>query len=59
MPMTAQAIVETNDDAEVQLNFKGFMVGNPYNENFENTLGTVRGYYGHGMVAQPVYDRFC
>jgi len=38
------------------INFRGFMVGNPYVDPFTNTLTQFRAFYFHGLVAKPLYD---
>merc|ERR1712151_477170 len=32
------------------------MVGNPYTNYYENTMGAVEAFYGHGLMRNDVYE---
>jgi Serine carboxypeptidase len=44
-----------NDHA---INFRGFLVGNPYVDPFTNLVTQIESYYSHGLLAKPLYDRW-
>lgn len=49
-------ILKRNTDGLI--NFRGFMVGNPFVDPHTNTLTQFRAYYYHGLVAKPLYDEY-
>ena len=53
MPTTAKYIVDNNKDNAI--NFKGFLVGNPFTNPLENAVGQYGTYYGHQLVPQPLW----
>ena len=58
VPMTAFQILNTNAmaDEDDQINFKGFLLGNPYTEDYENWIGFMEALYGHGLMKQTTYE---
>ena len=40
------------------LNFKGFMVGNPFTNPRESNKGVADAIWGHGMLPTPEYDQW-
>ena len=57
MPRTSLQILENNDaGVEPSVNFKGFLVGNPYTDSFENRIGFQEALWGHGLTSKDVYD---
>jgi carboxypeptidase C (cathepsin A) len=57
MPTWAQAIVQGNAaGVNPKINFKGFMVGNPFTDQTSNNYGTFTTFYGHQLVAKPQFD---
>jgi Serine carboxypeptidase len=57
MPQLAMYILK-NDFFHTQINFKGFMVGNPYVDPYTNTITQIRAYYNHGLIAKPLFDKW-
>eukprot|EP00608_Synchroma_pusillum_P008497 CAMPEP_0198429554 /NCGR_PEP_ID=MMETSP1452-20131203/8168_1 /TAXON_ID=1181717 /ORGANISM="Synchroma pusillum, Strain CCMP3072" /LENGTH=457 /DNA_ID=CAMNT_0044149965 /DNA_START=4 /DNA_END=1377 /DNA_ORIENTATION=- len=55
MPTLAYEIV-TQDTTGI--NFKGFMVGNPYVDQYSGTPAGIATYWGHQLLAKPTYDKF-
>lgn len=56
MPTLAKAIVDHNTEGSNQLvNFKGFLVGNPYTDANENVLGAMDTLHGHQLVSEETY----
>jgi len=55
MPTTAQMIVRRNQG---DINFAGFVVGNPWTWAPDNNLGVFEQYYGFGLLPKPTYDDF-
>lgn len=47
-----------NRNTDGFINFKGFMVGNPYVDPFTNTLAQFSTFYTHGLLTKPLYDKF-
>jgi carboxypeptidase C (cathepsin A) len=45
-------------DINKQINFRGFLVGNPYVDPEANTLARYQTFYSHGVIAKPMYDEF-
>ena len=57
MPLTAIEIMKNNNAGVTpKINFKGFMVGNPYTNGMENTIGAVEAFYGHGLMRNDIYE---
>ena len=52
----ALQILENNQLADSTLKFKGFMVGNPYTDSYENTIGFMGAIFGHGLIKSDNYD---
>jgi hypothetical protein len=42
--------------AEQQLSFKGFMIGNPYNNPGENNYGMVTAFWGHQLLPLHLWE---
>jgi Serine carboxypeptidase len=57
MPQLAMYILK-NDFYHSLINFKGFMVGNPYVDPYTNTITQIRAYYNHGLIAKPLFDKW-
>lgn len=53
IPVTMEILNRNTDN---YINFKGFLVGNPYVDPFSNTLTQFQAFYDHGLVAKPLYD---
>lgn len=47
-----------NHDPEEVINFRGFMVGNPYVDPFSNMYTEFEAYYSHGLLAKPLFDKW-
>jgi len=51
-----------NGDANAQnpdaINFRGFMVGNPYTDPTENMLGMYGTFWGHQLIPQSLYQEW-
>jgi carboxypeptidase C (cathepsin A) len=59
MPTLAQQIVDQNTaGTNPHLNFKGFAVGNPFTEVYSGFPAMLETYWGHQMVAKPVWDTY-
>merc|ERR1719208_48201 len=57
VPRTALQILENNANGmEPRINFKGFLVGNPYTDYYENIYGFIDALYGHGFMDAVDYD---
>jgi len=56
MPMLATYIVDHN--ANNSINFKGFLVGNPYTNPIENAKGTYDTWYGHQLLSRPLWSQW-
>lgn len=54
IPHLAKTILDQNTDNS--LNFRGFLVGNPYVDPFSNDITMIRTYYMHGLIAHPLYS---
>ena len=54
MPMLASYIVQHNTNNEI--NFKGFLVGNPLTDMVENAKGMYDTFYGHSLVSYPLWS---
>eukprot|EP00484_Ammonia_sp_Unknown_P030141 CAMPEP_0197028120 /NCGR_PEP_ID=MMETSP1384-20130603/7892_1 /TAXON_ID=29189 /ORGANISM="Ammonia sp." /LENGTH=642 /DNA_ID=CAMNT_0042457073 /DNA_START=34 /DNA_END=1962 /DNA_ORIENTATION=- len=51
VPITTYTILQNNENgATPHINLKGFLLGNPSTDSYENTYGFVGDIYGHGMV---------
>ena len=53
--MTKEILTRNTDDF---INFRGFMVGNPYVDPYTNTMTQIQAYYAHGLLAKPLYDKW-
>lgn len=59
IPTLAKEIVDQNAaGANPKLNFKGFAVGNPYTNVYSGTPAMIDTYWGHQLVAKPLYDQY-
>lgn len=59
LPITSYTILQNNDaGVEPSLNFKGFLVGNPYTDYYENQMGMIESLYGHGLVNEITYENY-
>lgn len=57
MPLTALEVMKNNEaGATPHINLGGFMVGNPYTNGYENTIGAVEAFYGHGLMRNDIYE---
>jgi hypothetical protein len=56
MPQLTLEILKKNTDDFI--NFKGFLVGNPYVDPFSNAITQFESYYSHGLLAKPLWDKF-
>jgi hypothetical protein len=56
MPQLTLEILKKNTDDFI--NFKGFLVGNPYVDPFSNAITQFESYYSHGLIAKPLWDKF-
>eukprot|EP01084_Bolivina_argentea_P251007 420807_1 len=64
MPLTALEIMKNNqlENMNPKINLAGFMVGNPYTNYYENTIGAIEAFYGHGLMRNDIYEtwaHFC
>jgi len=53
IPHLAKEILEQNGSGDI--NFRGFMVGNPYVDPFSNQVTMIETYFWHGLIAAPLY----
>lgn len=59
MPQLSQEIVDRNAaGADPELNFKGFLVGNPGTTFYSIMPAGLDTYWGHQLISKPVYDGF-
>merc|ERR550532_2486566 len=57
MPLTALEVMKNNEAGMApHINLGGFMVGNPYTNGYENTIGAVEAFYGHGLMRNDIYE---
>ena len=56
IPQLALEILDRNVDGAI--NFRGFLVGNPYVDPFSNDVTMIQTYYMHGLFAKPRYDHW-
>jgi len=56
MPQLALTIL--NKDIEKNINFKGFLVGNPFVEPISNYIAMYETYYHHGLVKKSLHDKW-
>ena len=45
-----------NNNIDETINFKGFLVGNPYVDDKSNSDAQFASMYAHGLIALPVYQ---
>jgi len=60
VPMTAWQILVNNEDGEHEphINYKGFFLGNPYTDYYENYYGFMDSLYGHGLMKASDYESY-
>merc|ERR1719242_1299179 len=59
VPMPAYTILQNNEAGYTPyINYKGFLLGNPYTDWYENTYGFIGDVYGHGLMDGPDYDKW-
>lgn len=49
----AKHIIDHNEDDSI--NFRGWLVGNPYVDPFSNDVTMMHTYYTHGLIPQPLF----
>ncbi len=45
-----------NKNVDKAINFRGFLVGNPYVDPVSNDITMIQTYYMHGLIAQPYFE---
>lgn len=59
IPTLADVIVTANAaNASSVINFKGFLVGNPYTDDFSAFPSMIETFYGHSLLPKPYYDLY-
>jgi hypothetical protein len=61
IPHLAKKILDENVEngsTDSRINFRGFMVGNPFVDPFSNYVTMIQMYYMHGLVAWPLYHEW-
>ena len=68
LPTTAEQILLYNQMAKsgkvegygkgLEINLKGFLVGNPFTNPRESNKGVVDAIWGHGLLPTPEYDEW-
>lgn len=61
MPQLASEILHQEGlrpDEQPRINFRGFLVGNPYVDPYSNMVTQFESYYSHGLVAKPLFDKW-
>jgi serine carboxypeptidase-like clade 2 len=53
IPHLAREILDRNTEGAI--NFRGFLIGNPYVDPFSNDVTMVQTYYMHGLIALPLF----
>jgi len=56
IPHLAKEILDQNTDNSI--NFRGFMIGNPYVDPFSNDATMIQTYYMHGLIALPLFQQW-
>jgi len=56
IPHLAKEILDQNTDESI--NFRGFMIGNPYVDPFSNDVTMIQTYYMHGLIALPLFQQW-
>jgi hypothetical protein len=56
IPHLAKEILDQNTDDSI--NFRGFMIGNPYVDPFSNDVTMIQTYYMHGLIALPLFQKW-
>jgi carboxypeptidase C (cathepsin A) len=56
IPHLAKTILDKNTDNSI--NFRGFLVGNPYVDPFSNDVTMIQTYYMHGLIALPLFAKW-
>lgn len=56
IPRLALQILKNNNLESSTLKFKGFILGNPYTDGYENEMGFMGALYGHGILKSNNYE---
>lgn len=56
IPHLAREILDRNLDGAI--NFRGFLIGNPYVDPFSNDATMIQTAYMHGLIANPLFLRW-
>ncbi|KAG0565744.1 hypothetical protein KC19_7G011700 [Ceratodon purpureus] len=56
IPQLAALIHERNKDAELKINLKGIMVGNPSTDNYYDSIGAIDYWLSHAMISPKTHD---
>jgi carboxypeptidase C (cathepsin A) len=54
IPQLSLEILRRNTEDEI--NFRGFLLGNPFVDPYSNFIAEVEGMYGHGLLPKPVME---
>mmetsp|Transcript_14336 Transcript_14336/g.16264 ORF Transcript_14336/g.16264 Transcript_14336/m.16264 type:complete len:570 (+) Transcript_14336:228-1937(+) len=57
IPHLAKTILDHQNE-ENSINFRGFLVGNPYVDPFSNDVTMFQTYYMHGLIALPLFMKW-
>lgn len=60
IPMMAKEILDQQATvpSQDQFNFRGLLVGNPYNNPDENAIGMIASFWGRQLVPKPLVDEW-
>lgn len=58
VPLWAKEVIEHNKKHNNELNFKGFMIGNPYINFRTGTETQIETYWGHQKIPKHLWDKF-
>jgi uncharacterized pyridoxamine 5'-phosphate oxidase family protein len=47
-----------NKNADGAINFRGFLLGNPYVDPFSNQVAAYEKFYQNGLLSKPTYDKW-
>lgn len=56
IPQLTKEILDRNQDGSI--NFKGFLVGNPFVDYWSNMVTMYAAFYSHGLLAKPLYQKW-
>lgn len=58
VPQLAKKLVDDIANNVHAINFRGFLVGNPFVDPFTNEIAQTKDFYQHGLISRPMFEHW-